>query len=182
VVAMIRLWLVRHGATEWSESGRLCGWTDVPLSPSGRSQAEPLRARFHGRRFDGVWASDLVRASEFAELVVGGATLDPRLRELDFGRLEGKTWDECDAATQQALVGIEGFAAPDGESTAQIRDRALGFVTELGMGSHLVFTHGGLIRALFGLRGISVSPPPGSVTRWAGRPCTLAAMTDSTAR
>jgi probable phosphoglycerate mutase len=177
---MIRLWLIRHGATEWSESGRFCGWTDVPLSRSGREQAEPLRARFDGRRFDGVWSSDLIRASEFAELVVGGATLDPRLRELDFGQLEGKTWGECDAATQQALIAFDGFAAPSGESSAQVRNRALGFVTDLGMGSHLVFTHGGLIRTLFSLRGISVSPPPGSVTRWAGRPCTLAAMTDST--
>jgi len=113
-------------------------------------------------------------------MVVGGAALDPRLREIDFGQLEGRTWGECDAATQEALIAFDGFAAPSGESSAQVRDRALGFVNELGVGSHLVFTHGGLIRILLGLRGISVSPLPGSVTLWAWRPCTMATTTDST--
>jgi broad specificity phosphatase PhoE len=46
MVAMsARLWLVRHGATDWSDAGRLTGWSDIPLNDVGRRQAQVLRRR-----------------------------------------------------------------------------------------------------------------------------------------
>jgi 2,3-bisphosphoglycerate-dependent phosphoglycerate mutase len=157
------LWLVRHGDTEWSEQGRLCGWADPPLSPAGIEQAARLPSRLRHRRFDAAWSSDLARASEFARLSFGEARPDVRLREIDFGDIEGKTWDELDGATQAALLRFEGFAAPGGESVETLRERVLGFLGELGPGTQLIFTHGGVIRLLQGLSGSGHSPRPGEL-------------------
>lgn len=157
------LWLVRHGDTEWSEQGRLCGWADPPLSPAGVEQATRLRARLRHRQFEATWSSDLARASEFARLSFGEARPDVRLREIDFGDLEGRRWEECDPETQGALVRFEGFMAPEGESVDALRERVLGFLAGLGRGSHLIFTHGGVIRLLQALSGSGPPPRPGEL-------------------
>jgi 2,3-bisphosphoglycerate-dependent phosphoglycerate mutase len=163
MVVVMRLWLVRHGDTTWSEQGRLCGWADVPLSNSGLDQARDLRARLDARRFDGVWTSDLARAREFARLVFDGAVPDYRLREIDFGALEGRTFEECDPDTQHALIAFDGFAAPGGESVQLLETRLRSFLFDLVPGDHLVFTHGGVIRLLHRLRGLSHSPASGEL-------------------
>ena len=160
----MRLWLVRHGATDWSAAGRLCGSSDVPLSTEGRAQADPIRRRLAGHSFDGVWTSDLARAREFARLAVGQATPDPRLRELDFGELEGKRWKDIDASNRRALVRFEGFVAPGGESVVQLEERVGGFLAELEPGDHLLMTHGGVIRLLARRRGVAFAPLPGEMT------------------
>ena len=157
------LWLVRHGDTEWSEQGRLCGWADPPLSPAGIEQAARLHTRLRHRRFEAAWSSDLTRASEFARLSFGEARPDVRLREIDFGDLEGKTWDELDEETQAALMRFEGFTAPGGESVETLRERVLGFLGDLGPGSQLIFTHGGVIRLLQALSGSGHPPRPGEL-------------------
>ena len=160
----VRLWLVRHGATDWSAAGRLCGSSDVPLSTEGRAQADPIRSRLAGHSFDGVWTSDLARAREFARLAVGQATPDPRLRELDFGELEGKRWKDVDASSRRALVRFEGFVAPGGESVAQLEERVGRFLAELEPGDHLLVTHGGVIRLLARRLGVAFAPLPGEMT------------------
>jgi probable phosphoglycerate mutase len=160
----MRLWLVRHGATQWSEEGRLCGWTDVPLSPKGRAQAVPIRRRLDGQRFDGAWTSDLTRAAEFARLTMRQADPDRRLRELDFGALEGKTWRQIELPTRESLLGFDGFAAPGGESVGQLGARVGEFLSELGEGDHLLFTHGGVIRLLSRRCGVASYPAPGELT------------------
>jgi probable phosphoglycerate mutase len=160
-----RLWLVRHGATDWSEAGRFNGWTDVSLNEVGRRQSERLREHLSATHFDGIWSSDLVRATETARLAGSSAVPDRRLREIDFGDLEGLTWAECPAPVQEALVAFERFEAPGGESVTHLRDRALEFIDGLSPGNHLVFTHGGVIRVLS--RGVDgdVNVPPGGLLR-----------------
>jgi probable phosphoglycerate mutase len=156
----VTLWLVRHGATDWSDAGRLTGWTDVPLNDRGRLQARRLRERLVRETFTGVWSSDLVRASETARLAAGALVLEPSLRELDFGRLEGTRWDELPAELQEALVAFDGFRAPGGESVADLGDRIHGFLRRLRPGTHLLFTHGGVIRLLLrdAVPGLWVAP------------------------
>jgi broad specificity phosphatase PhoE len=68
-----RLWLVRHGATDWSDAGRLTGWRDIPLNDERRRQAQLLRRRLRSTEFDGTWSIDLSRAMERARLDVGAA-------------------------------------------------------------------------------------------------------------
>ena len=160
-----RLWLVRHGATAWSDAGRLNGWTDIPLNEVGRRQAERLRLHLQSIEFDGIWTSDLVRATETARLAVGGAILDRRLRELDFGELEGRSWDRCPPEVREALLSFDAFVAPKGESTAQLRKRVLDFANALSNGDHLVFAHGGVIRVLLREAGSDVQVEPGGLVR-----------------
>jgi adenylate cyclase len=158
-----RLWLVRHGETDWSAAGRLSGWRDVPLSGRGRAQARALADRLDGQSFVGTWSSDLGRSIETARLAIGEPSVDRRLRELNFGALEGRTWGELDEAMRSELIGFDGFQAPGGESVAAFRARVLDFIAALEAGDHLVFTHGGVIRLLLRDRGSDRQVEPGEI-------------------
>jgi len=165
MVAMTRLWLVRHGATDWSDAGRLTGWRDIPLNDEGRRQAQLLRTRLRSIEFDGIWSSDLSRAMETARVAVGGARADERLRELDFGELEGRTWDQCSPEVQAELFSFDRFVAPGGESVSELRTRIFAFTDTLPDGRHLIFTHGGVIRVLLRLLGRDHAVPPGGLVQ-----------------
>ncbi|MDN4527063.1 histidine phosphatase family protein [Fictibacillus fluitans] len=84
---------VRHGQTDWNAAGRIQGIMDIPLNSDGRSQADALAARFKGEQWDFIVTSSLSRARETGEIIaevlhVPLAT-DSRIREMNFGRLEG---------------------------------------------------------------------------------------------
>ena len=155
----LRLWLVRHATTGRVEAGRFNGWEDLPLNQRGRTEAAALRVP--QRRWVGIWSSDLARASETARLARFDPVADPRLRELDFGSLEGMAWDELDGVTQASLVGFDDFAAPKGESVVHLKERVRSFVSDLIPGDHLIFTHGGVIRLLLRAAGRTDQIPPG---------------------
>jgi probable phosphoglycerate mutase len=144
----LELWLVRHGESLANTGGRLSGWSNVPLSELGERQARWLRAEIDGEEFDGVWASDLERAIATARLAFGEPTTDERLRELDFGALEGEVWLDIDEAEREQILEFEDYQAPGGESLAALNERVLDFVDSLPDGRHLIFSHGGTIRAL----------------------------------
>ena len=146
---MKELWLVRHGTTEWNVSGRIQGHADIPLNALGEEQARAVGQKLSEIPFDAVWCSDLGRARRTAQLAGQlRAVPDARIRELDFGGCEGLTWDELDGLTRDDLMAYEGFQAPSGESTAALTARVTEFVDELPDGRHLLFTHGGVVRAL----------------------------------
>jgi probable phosphoglycerate mutase len=149
----LELWLVRHGESLANTGGRLSGWSDVPLSARGEAQARALGPLLEGREFDGIWSSDLRRAVVTAQLAFGEPRIDRRLREMDFGELEGKRWDEIGAAERDAILEFVDYEAPGGESIASLRDRVLEFVEALPDGRHLIFSHGGAIRLLTGAIG-----------------------------
>ncbi len=118
------------------------------MTALGRQQAKSLNERLRARAFDGVWASDLQRAIETARLAYGEPKIDARLRELHFGQLEGKTWEELSDKTRSALLAFDGFGAPGGESVDGLIARLIEFVEDLKPGRHLIFCHGGVVRAL----------------------------------
>lgn len=142
------LWMVRHGETAWNARRLFQGWSDIPLNETGRSQAASLRPELAGTMFDGVWSSDLSRAVETAQIAHGEPVLDARLRELDFGDIEGATWDELEPLVQHSLQMFDEFTAPNGESMAGFLERVESFFDALETGRHLVFTHGGVVRAV----------------------------------
>lgn len=154
------VWLVRHGITAWNQEGRLQGWADIGLSAEGRRQAQALKTQISRRHFDGVWASDLSRAIETARILAGEPTTDTRLRELDFGDLEGRGWAELDPPTQEALIEFDGFAAPRGESVEHLRVRVVSFMDQLPPGQHLVVTHAGPFRSVLDVCGVRAHPEP----------------------
>lgn len=149
--AVVRMWLVRHGETEWNAQRRFQGWSDIPLNEKGRMQAGELAGVLSAALVDRsptVWSSDLVRAVETARIAFGEPRIDPRLRELEFGEMEGRTWTDLDDETRARLASFDEFGAPGGETMAAMRSRVLGFVAELEPGDHLLFTHGAVIRLL----------------------------------
>jgi probable phosphoglycerate mutase len=139
---MATLLLVRHGETDWNASGRLQGHTDRPLNDYGRRQARELADRLADDGIAAIYASDLSRAKETAEIV--GARLglpiviDADLRERNWGSWEGLTPEERDAV------------AFEGETPRDHRDRlmrAVRRIAERHAGQRVVVvTHGGSMR------------------------------------
>jgi probable phosphoglycerate mutase len=165
------VWLVRHGETDWNAAGRFQGWTDVPLNETGRKQADRLRESLGSHDFDGVWSSDLARAVETARIAVGEPTTDSRLREMDFGDIEGAIWNELDETLRAGLKEFDSFRSPGGESAAEFVERVFGFLDGLTPGRHVVFAHGGVIRAIGRVCGSDAFPSHTDIVKldWTNR-------------
>ena len=147
--------LVRHGATDWSESGQHTGRTDVPLNTKGLRQADrlpPILATLSEGALPLVFTSPLQRASETARRAVPGveATVVDALVEYDYGQYEGLTSAQID----EKHPGWELFAdgCPGGESLHQVVARCQAFIAKLERTATgrtaIVFTHGHLSRIL----------------------------------
>lgn len=139
---MTRLLLVRHGETDWNAEGRLQGHTDRPLNPWGREQAKRLAERLAGDGIAAVYASDLARARETAEIVgerLGlPVVLDADLREKHWGTWEGLT------GAERASVEYVGESS---EEHAERMLRAVRRIAERHPDQRiLVVTHGGSMR------------------------------------
>jgi broad specificity phosphatase PhoE len=87
----LRIYLARHGETDWNLESRTQGGTDIPLNETGRKQALLLKARLAGIHLDSVYSSTLSRSRETAEIVHGQTPLTslPGLRERNFGKFQG---------------------------------------------------------------------------------------------
>lgn len=141
---MTTLVFIRHGETDWNAAGRLQGHTDRPLNEYGRRQAREVAERLAGDGVGVVYASDLARARETAEIIAARlgleVVLDPDLREKNWGNWEGLTADE------RLHVEFEG------ESTEEHRERMLRAVERI-VAAHpeervVVVTHGGSLRRI----------------------------------
>lgn len=135
---MLTLVLTRHGLTTRSKPEQHLGQTiDVPLSPDGREQADRLRDRLAGIDFDRILSSPLARARETAAIVAGDrdVTVDPRLREMDYGAWEGLTYaqiHERDPVRRRAWERDPAvLRCPDGESGNDVAARAGAFLVDL---------------------------------------------------
>ena len=158
------IWLMRHGATEFSEAGRYCGHTDAPLSSKGRRQARSTRSNVTKIAYQHLWSSDLRRCVETARLATGQEpVIDNRIREFDFGRIEGMRFDDLTLDLQNGLITFDDFAAPGGETAAVFRARIKPFLDGLPAGRHLVVTHGGVIRLILRQTGNDGSVAPGDL-------------------
>jgi broad specificity phosphatase PhoE len=138
------LLLVRHGETDWNADGRLQGQTDRVLSDFGRRQAQELAGELAGEEIDAIYASDLARARQTAEIVaerVGlPVLLDADLREKDWG-----TWEGLSAVERDRIE----FVGETTEEHGQRMLRALRRIAERHPGGRvLVVTHGGSIRRI----------------------------------
>jgi broad specificity phosphatase PhoE len=152
---MLDLILIRHASTAVNEAHRYQGRIDPPLSPLGRAQAVRLRGRLRGLRFDAVARSDARRCAETLELILPGriGDADLRLRELDFGLWDGRTYAECallDGPLLTSWIADPSAATPPGgETFADFCRRVDGWLDDLPRsGRALVVAHAGSIRRI----------------------------------
>jgi broad specificity phosphatase PhoE len=163
----LTIWLVRHGETEANAAGVFQGHIDVALNARGEEQAAAVSRHLARVQFDAVYASDLQRAARTAEIIVAGrqpVVLDPDLREMHYGVLQGARYHE--AAEILNLHGLaelwssgelhrRGLAVPGGESLRRFRSRSRRFVERLEQQHDanndrnvLVVAHGGKLAVL----------------------------------
>lgn len=155
---MFRLFLVRHGETDWNAAKRYLGQTDLPLNVTGRRQVEHLAQELREVNFLRCYTSDLIRARQTASTILQDHSTDliiePALREASFGNWEGLTYAEvCNKYPLEATSWIdsEGLIAPGGgESLEDLKERLTNWLEDLyaedSEGNILVVTHGGPLR------------------------------------
>ncbi|MBX4892614.1 histidine phosphatase family protein [Rhizobium bangladeshense] len=144
------IYLVRHGETEWSLSGRHTGRSDIPLTANGEAAARKLAERLAGPSFSAVWSSPSARARKTCALAGFGsaALIRDDLAEWDYGAYEGVT-------TKEILAGRPGWqlfrdGCPNGETAADVGARAdavIGGLRETA-GAVLIFSSSHFLRVL----------------------------------
>ena len=145
-----KVYLVRHGETEWSLSGQRTGVTDIPLTDNGRAAARFLQPVLAEESFALVLTSPLHRARETCELAGFGkrAHVESDLMEWNYGEYEGLTPQQIHAQRPDWMIFRDG--CPGGESPEQIGARvdrviAKAHATE---GNVALFAHGHVFRVL----------------------------------
>ncbi|MCA0401769.1 MAG: histidine phosphatase family protein [Proteobacteria bacterium] len=181
---MQRLYFIRHGETDWNRDGRLQGHIDIPLNTAGKRQAKA--AGLHLDRLLGAtsqalpfYVSPLGRTRETAEIVretlhapLGAVEEDARLKEINFGQWEGKTWPEIRSRDPAGVRGRDkdrwNFVPTDGESYAMVETRLSAWLATVQQDA-IVVSHTGVCRVLMAIFG--VKPPAELVTEeiWQGK-------------
>jgi alpha-ribazole phosphatase/probable phosphoglycerate mutase len=156
---MTRVYLVRHGEPAASARGRCYGSLDIALSTEGERQAQKLAAAFSTVPLAAVYSSPRRRALDTAAAIAGVHRLEPvplpALRELDFGELEGRTYDDIaaeqpelyrrwmDAPTTVTFPGGEGYTDLRARTASALR----GLRARHSGETVAVVAHGGVLRA-----------------------------------
>jgi len=145
--------LVRHGQTEWSESGQHTGRSDIPLTAEGQKQA-----RFLGQRLRRIGVEPLRVLSSPRERALDTATfagfempeVTHLLVELDYGEYEGRT--TADIRRERPDWDLFRDGSPGGETLEQAADRCRRLLDDLapedGQGDIVLFAHGHILRIL----------------------------------
>jgi probable phosphoglycerate mutase len=157
----LTLYLVRHGETEWSLSGRHTGRTDIALTAHGEDEARTLAPALAAIRFAHVFTSPLQRARQTCDLAGLGASAEivPDLAEWDYGQYEG--WQSADIRLTRPGWTVYRDGCPGGEDASQVSNRADRLIAKLQVlsGNVALFSHGQFACSF--------------AARWIGSPVTL---------
>lgn len=159
----MRLFLVRHGETNWNKERRIQGQVDIPLNEFGRHLADETANGLSEIPFDVCFTSPLGRARETAEIILSGRNVeiieDDRIGEMAFGEYEGKCcskkgW-ELPESFQLFFCDPEHYEAPsDGEHFLDVKRRTGAFLQELYVkpeyqdANILITTHGAALASI----------------------------------
>ncbi len=155
-----RLLLVRHGDTELNSNRRFQGYSNVELNADGCWQAKKLRDRLAAEKMDVIYSSDLRRALATAQTVASRHQLEvapcAELREVNFGNLEGLTYDEIGRLYPEVAKLWEARSRrlkfPGGESLSEFYKRVGKFLGRLEKlapeQTILIVAHSGPLRIL----------------------------------
>ena len=164
---MITIKIYRHGETSWNKKGLIQGSTDIPLNLNGLGQALVLADKLKDEKIDLVLSSDLSRSHQTARVVMKKQNdlipivLSPKLREMNFGDAEGKTYDYFLTEFAQELSIIDDplhdltfdTALPNGETHREVLNRFLQCLEDNinrypNARNIAIFAHGGLMRII----------------------------------
>jgi probable phosphoglycerate mutase len=143
-----RMVLLRHGATEWSQSGQHTGRTDIPLLELGREQARAAGELLRGMTFVQVFTSPLLRASSTCALAGYDGQHEPDLMEWDYGDYEGRTTAQISAERPGWTLWNDGVVG--GERAADVGrrvDRVIERARQVD-GDTLCVAHGHVLRVM----------------------------------
>lgn len=135
----MKIYLIRHGETDWNKKGKLQGSVDIPLNAYGIELAEITSEKMKDVPIEIIYSSPLQRAHRTAEIMRRGRDIpiivDERLREMDFGIYEGSLVKEAAECRDNPLYNFmkhpEKYHAADGEEFTQVIDRAGSFIREV---------------------------------------------------
>lgn len=157
----MKIHLFRHGETDWNKVQRCQGQTMNPpihLNETGRKQAEETAKILETKNLDIIFSSDLHRAKETAEIVASHLNLDiiydKRLRELNFGDIQGLEPHEKEYLKEDLKKCIQGYDIPfpNGESFNQLKARVIESLQDISSNYDYknigIATHGGVISNL----------------------------------
>ena len=159
----MKLYLVRHGETDWNIERRLQGQVDIPLNEIGRKLAVKTGMELSNISFDVCFTSPLKRAKETAELILDGKAVpiidDERIIEMAFADWEGKhcskeRWEVPDSFQKFFDDPANFEPAPEGESFEQVKERTGRFLEwlyvqkEYESSNVLITTHGAALAGL----------------------------------
>jgi broad specificity phosphatase PhoE len=146
----MKLWLIRHGETEWSLSGAHTSRTDIPLTERGKQRAAKIRDYLAQRKFSLVLTSPLQRARETCRIAgyADGAQIEENLREWDYGIFEGRT--TADIRKDQPDWSIWDSPVPEGEPVEHVAARAQKVIDRAlqAGGDVALFAHAHILRIL----------------------------------
>jgi len=155
-----RLFLLRHGETEWNRARRVMGRRPIPLCVAGRAQLATLAPHLGGLGIEAIWTSPVMRARETAEIVaatLGGLPIreDERLSEVRYGAWEGRSFPELlDDPAYHAFHRdpLRARVPGGGETLLEVRERvfaaAADALAETAGGHPLLVSHGDPLRLL----------------------------------
>jgi probable phosphoglycerate mutase len=148
----MKLYVVRHGETEWNKEEIFRGRKDVPLNRTGLEQAEKAGKYFAGKPVERVLSSPLARAAQTAQAVsrTTGVPVEPteQLTDINFGIWEGRSLKEVEKTFPSDLDlwrrSPEHLLVEGGETLAAVRERVWDCIRKIGAGkagSVVVATH-----------------------------------------
>jgi probable phosphoglycerate mutase len=157
---MLKLYITRHGETEWNTQVRMQGWKNSDLTEKGKSNAIALGKSLRDVEFKRVYCSPLDRTRKTAELILDGRDVeviyDEKLREIHLGEFEGKTQEEI----REIYPGFQRhfwenpheYKASSGEDFYQVRERVVKvlkkIITDNPDGNVLIVTHGVVLKTI----------------------------------
>ena len=158
---LTKIFLIRHGETEWNKIGKLQGISDIKLSPEGLHQAQLLAAHTPFHAVDAIYSSDLVRALMTAKVLADKFDLpiieERGLRETSFGDWEGRSLNELAKENPKGFENFftypDKFQPPNGETFLQSQARVMNALDEIIADNEnkniIIITHGAVIRLIF---------------------------------
>ena len=159
----MKIYLTRHGQTDWNVLRKVCGRSEAQLTDLGRQQAAEMAEKVAATNVSLILSSPLERARDTARIVAGRTgvpvMMEPRLIEQDFGAYEGRSVEDAEYRSNRENLF---FRFPGGETTAHGLARSYTVIDrvrrEYAGQSVLLVTHGCLCRAA---RTYFVEVPPG---------------------